>query len=141
MELLKERGAKRAIKLPVSAPFHCALMQPAQDRLSADLIRAEFADLLVPLVTNVDAVAIRNGGEARASLVRQVTSPVRWHESVKFLTSACVEAFVEVGPGKVLSGLVRQIVSDVSCLNVADRASLEATRTALAETHAVSGGN
>ncbi len=141
MELLKERGAKRAIKLPVSAPFHCALMQPAQDRLSADLERAEFADLRVPLVTNVDAVAIRSGREARVSLVRQVSSPVRWHESVKFLASAGVESFVEVGPGKVLSGLVRQIVSDVRCLNVADPASLEATRTALTETQAVSSGN
>ena len=141
MELLKERGAKRAIKLPVSAPFHCALMQPAQDRLSADLEQTEFADLRVPLVTNVDAVAIRSGSEARMSLVRQVSSPVRWLESVKFLASTGVESFVEVGPGKVLSGLVRQIVSDARCLNVADTASLEATRAALTGAPAASGGN
>jgi len=141
MELLKERGAKRAIKLAVSAPFHCALMQPAQDRLRTDLEGTDFADLQLPLVTNVDAIAIRSGSEARASLVRQVSSPVRWLESVKFLASAGIESFVEVGPGKVLSGLVRQIVSEARCLNVADPATLEATRTALAETQAASGGN
>lgn len=141
MELLKERGAKRAIKLPVSAPFHCALMQPAQDRLAADLEKIEFADLRVPLVNNVDAVAIQQGDAARGSLVRQVSSPVRWLESVKFLADAGVETFVEVGPGKVLSGLVRQTLADARCLNVADPASLEATRATLLETQAASGGN
>jgi [acyl-carrier-protein] S-malonyltransferase len=134
MEILKERGAKRAIKLPVSAPFHCALMQPAQDRLSADLERTKFADLRVPLVNNVDAAAIKNGDEARSS-------PVRWLESVEFLARAGVETFVEVGPGKVLSGLVRQIVADARCLNVSDTATLEATRDALAGIQAASGGN
>ena len=141
MEILKERGAKRAIKLPVSAPFHCALMQPAQDRLSADLERTEFSDLRVPLVNNVDAATIRTGDVARRSLVRQVSSPVRWLESVEFLASAGVETFVEVGPGKVLSGLVRQIVTDARCLNVSDTATLEATRAALAGIQAASGGN
>ena len=141
MEILKARGAKRAIKLAVSAPFHCALMQPAQDRLDADLERIEFADLRVPLVCNVDAVAIRGGGEARAALVRQVSSPVRWLDSVKFLSEAGVETFVEVGPGKVLAGLVRQTISDARCLNVADPASLEATATALGESQAAGGGN
>lgn len=141
MEILKERGAKRAIKLHVSAPFHCALMQPAQDRLSADLECTEFADLRVPLVNNVDASAIRSGGEARRSLVRQVSSPVRWLESVEFLADAGVETFVEVGPGKVLSGLVRQTLTDARCLHVADGATLEAARDALAGTQAASGGN
>ncbi|HEY9403500.1 MAG TPA: ACP S-malonyltransferase [Pyrinomonadaceae bacterium] len=141
MEILKARGAKRAIKLAVSAPFHCALMQPAQDRLDADLERIEFADLRVPLVCNVDAVAIRRGGEARASLVRQVSSPVRWLDSVKFLSEAGVETFVEVGPGKVLAGLVRQTISGARCLNVADPASLEAAATALGESQAAGGGN
>jgi [acyl-carrier-protein] S-malonyltransferase len=141
MEILKARGAKRAVKLQVSAPFHCALMQPAQDRLSADLEQLEFADLRVPLVCNVDAVAIRDGSEARQSLVRQVSSPVRWLESVKFLEGAGVETFVEVGPGKVLAGLVRQTISDARCLNVADTASLEATRAALGESRAAGGGN
>jgi [acyl-carrier-protein] S-malonyltransferase len=141
MEILKARGAKRAIKLQVSAPFHCALMQPAQDRLSADLEQVEFADLRVPLVCNVDAIAIRGGDEARQSLVRQVSSPVRWLESVKFLATAGVETFVEVGPGKVLAGLVRQTLPDARCLNVADAASLEAAATALGESQAAGGGN
>jgi [acyl-carrier-protein] S-malonyltransferase len=141
MELLKERGAKRAIKLPVSAPFHCALMQPAQARLAVDLEKIEFADLRVPLVNNADAVAIQQGDAARGSLVRQVSSPVRWLESVKFLADAGMETFVEVGPGKVLSGLVRQTLADARCLNVADPASLEATRATLLETQAASGGN
>src|ERR1044071_5208391 len=83
LPMLKERGAKRAIALKVSAPFHCALMLPAQERLAADLDRVEFKDLSVPLVTNVDAAVIRTGAEARASLVRQVSSPVRWRESVE----------------------------------------------------------
>jgi [acyl-carrier-protein] S-malonyltransferase len=141
LELLKARGAKRAIKLPVSAPFHCALMQPAQERLSADLERTEFADLRVPLVTNVDAAVIQSGSEARASLVRQVSSPVRWLESVESLAGAGVETFVEVGPGKVLCGLVRQIIPDARCLNVGDAAGLEAARSALKGTDAASGGN
>jgi [acyl-carrier-protein] S-malonyltransferase len=141
MEMLKARGAKRAIKLAVSAPFHCALMQPAGERLSADLEKIEFADLRVPLVCNVDAVAISRGSEARVSLVRQVSSPVRWLESVKYLAGAGVEAFVEVGPGKVLGGLVRQTISDARCLNVSDPASLEAAATALGESQAAGGGN
>jgi [acyl-carrier-protein] S-malonyltransferase len=142
MELLKERGAKRAIKLAVSAPFHCALMQPAQDRLSADLEQIKFVGLRMPLITNVDAVMIQNGNEAQKSLVRQVSSPVRWLESVKFMAEAGIKLFVEVGPGKVLSGLVRQIVSDAHCLNVADTTSLETTRAALLEgTTAASSGN
>ncbi|MDQ1613533.1 MAG: [acyl-carrier-protein] S-malonyltransferase [Pyrinomonadaceae bacterium] len=141
MEILKARGAKRAIKLQVSAPFHCALMQPAQDRLSADLEQVEFADLRVPLVCNVDAIAISSGDEARQSLVRQVSSPVRWLESVQFLATAGVETFVEVGPGKVLAGLVRQTLPDARCLNVADASSLEAAATALGESQAAGGGN
>ena len=141
MEMLKARGAKRAIKLPVSAPFHCELMQPAQDRLASDLGQLEFADLRAPLVCNVDAVAIRDGGEARSCLVRQVTSPVRWLESVQFLAGAGVETFVEVGPGKVLAGLVRQTLPGARCLNVADPASLEAARAALSQSEATGGGN
>lgn len=124
IELLKERGAKRAIKLNVSAPFHCALMMPAQERLAEDLAGLEFHDLRVPLVTNVDASKISSGEEARDALVRQVSSPVRWHESVTYLVGQGVDTFVEIGPGKVLSGLVRQIDRTVKCLNVEDAASL-----------------
>jgi [acyl-carrier-protein] S-malonyltransferase len=131
IELLKERGAKRAIKLKVSAPFHCALMSPAQERLAADFEKIEFQDLRVPLVTNVDASPINEGEEARDALTRQVSSPVRWQESVEFLIQEGVERFVEVGPGKVLSGLVRQIERSVRCLNVEDAASLSQTREAL----------
>ena len=116
-------------------------MQPAQDRLSADLDHIEFKDLRVPLVTNVDAGAIRKGMDARASLVRQVSSPVRWRESIELLAREGVETFVEVGPGKVLLGLVRQTFAGARCLNVEDPASLAATRAALTETQAASGGN
>jgi [acyl-carrier-protein] S-malonyltransferase len=128
--LLKERGAKRAIPLKVSAPFHCALMLPAQERLAADLEGVEFKDLRVPLVTNVDAAVIRSGAQARDSLVRQVSSPVRWRESVELLAEAGVGLFVELGPGKVLSGLVRQTAQQARSLNVEDSASLASTRAA-----------
>ncbi|HEX8720943.1 MAG TPA: ACP S-malonyltransferase [Pyrinomonadaceae bacterium] len=128
---LKERGAKRAIPLKVSAPFHCALMLPAQERLAADLDGIEFRDLRVPLVTNVDAAVIRTGAEARAALVRQVSSPVRWRETLELLTREGVGTFVEVGPGKVLSGLVRQTAPDARAANVENAASLGAALAAL----------
>jgi [acyl-carrier-protein] S-malonyltransferase len=131
MTLLKERGAKRTIKLNVSAPFHCALMMPAQERLAAELEQLEFHDLRVPLVTNVDAAQTTRGADARDALIRQVSAPVRWRESVEFLIQEGVEKFVEVGPGKVLSGLVRQINRDARSLNVEDTGSLGATREAL----------
>lgn len=131
MVLLKERGAKRAIKLNVSAPFHCALMMPAQEQLALDLEKIKFQDLRVPLVTNVDASAIDSGDKARDALVRQVSAPVRWRESIELLIQKGVDRFVEVGPGKVLSGLVRQINRDVRCLNVEDSSSLRLAREAL----------
>jgi len=130
--ILKERGAKRAIKLNVSAPFHCALMKPAQDRLAADLERMSFQDLTVPLVTNVDAKPVNRGDQARESIVRQVSQPVHWLESVELLINQGVQTFVEIGPGKVLSGLVRQIDRQVRCVNVEDAASLDSAREALA---------
>jgi [acyl-carrier-protein] S-malonyltransferase len=129
--ILKRRGAKRAVPLKVSAPFHCALMLPAQERLAADLSEIEFKDLNVPLVTNVDAALIRTGAEARASLVRQVSSPVRWRESIELLSREGVDTFVELGPGKVLGGLVRQTSPQARGLNVEDAASLEQARAAL----------
>ncbi|MFL6255739.1 MAG: ACP S-malonyltransferase [Pyrinomonadaceae bacterium] len=133
LPILKERGAKRAIPLKVSAPFHCALMLPAQERLAADLDAIEFRDLSVPLVTNVDAAVIRTGAEARASLVRQVSSPVHWRESVELLTREGVRTFIEVGPGKVLSGLVRQTAPQARAANVEDAASLAAAIAAVRE--------
>jgi [acyl-carrier-protein] S-malonyltransferase len=129
--LLKERGAKRVIKLKVSAPFHCALMKPAQDRLAVDLQAIKFEDLEIPVVTNVDAKAATAGNEARDALVRQVSQTVRWLESVEFLIGHGVQSFIEIGPGKVLSGLVRQIDRSVSCVNVEDAVSLRAAREAL----------
>ena len=132
IELLKARGAKRAVKLNVSAPFHSALMQPAQDRLAVDLNQLQFSDLATPLVTNVDARPINKGEEARDSLVRQVSQTVRWLESVEFLINHGVQTFIEIGPGKVLSGLTRQIRRELRCLNVEDEGSLRAAREAIA---------
>jgi len=108
-ELAKEKGAKRAVMLAVSAPFHCALMQPAQDRLAVDLRALNFARPGVPVVTNVDAELVQSADRAREALIRQVTGAVQWVRSVQALIAAGVERFVEVGPGKVLTGLLRQI--------------------------------
>jgi len=130
-ELLRSGGAKRVLKLNVSAPFHSALMMPAQERLAVDLERMGFANLNVPLVTNVDAAVISKGAEARESLVRQVSSPVRWLESIELLIKEGVDTFVEVGPGKVLTGLMRQINREVKCLNVEDAASLKSAGASL----------
>ncbi|MEP6568147.1 MAG: ACP S-malonyltransferase [Acidobacteriota bacterium] len=130
-ELLRSAGAKRVLKLNVSAPFHSALMMPAQERLATDLEGLSFANLAVPLVTNVDAVVIRKASEAKDSLVRQVSSPVRWQESIELLIKEGVDTFVEVGPGKVLSGLMRQISREVKCFNVEDAASLKSAAAAL----------
>lgn len=124
-ELLKTRGAKRVLKLNVSAAFHCSLMMPAQERLAEDLESTGFDDLRIPLVTNVDAAVVAKAAEARDSLVRQVSCPVRWLESIELLISEGVDTFVEVGPGKVLTGLMRQISREVKCLNVEDTASLK----------------
>jgi [acyl-carrier-protein] S-malonyltransferase len=129
--LLKERGAKRAVRLNVSAPFHCALMKPAQDRLAVDLQKISFKDLSIPVVTNTDAQPEKTGDRARQALVRQVSQPVRWLDSVEFLISQGVQTLVEIGPGKVLSGLVRQIDRNLRCLNVEDEASLRAAHEAL----------
>ena len=126
IELLKARGAKRAVKLNVSAPFHCALMMPAQERLGKDLEKLSFADPAVPIVTNVDATSVIQGDEARDALIRQVSQPVKWLSSVEFLISQGVQSLIEAGPGKVLSGLMRQIDRSVSCVNIEDGASLRA---------------
>ena len=127
IEALKARGAKRAIKLNVSAPFHCTLMLPAQERLAFDLESVSFHDLSVPLVTNVDADTIEKGEEARNALVRQVSMPVRWEESIRLMIDEGVNTFVEVGPGRVLTGLLRQIERSVAALNIEDEKSLITT--------------
>lgn len=109
MELAKEAGAKRVVALPVSAPFHCPLMKPAQDRLKVDLDATTFFDLRVPLVNNWEVREIRLAESAREGLYQQVPNPVRWSESIGYLVSAGVTRFVEVGSGSVLTGLLRNI--------------------------------
>lgn len=136
VEIASQSGAKRAVILPVSAPFHCALMQPAQQRLEADLRAAQFSALKFPLITNVDAQAISTGEEARDALIRQVTSPVRWLESVRDMIDNGVTVFVEVGPGKVLTGLLRQIDRSVRVFNVEDSATLQSTLEKLPQARA-----
>jgi [acyl-carrier-protein] S-malonyltransferase len=130
-ELLKERGAKRAIKLNVSAPFHCALMMPAQERLAADLKDLNYGSFALPIVHNIDAAENVDGKRVGEMLTQQVSSPVKWLQSVENMAGQGVTTFVEVGPGKVLSGLVKQINRDVRCLNVADMESLRNTKDTL----------
>lgn len=126
-ELAKRRGAKRAIMLPVSAPFHCSLMQPAQDRLAADLAALTFYTPEVPVMCNVDATLVTTADQARDALIRQVTGAVRWDKSMRALIALGVDTFVEVGPGKVLCGLMRQIDRTRNCFNLEDEASLQKT--------------
>ena len=133
VELASASGAKGAVVLAVSAPFHCELMMPAQMRLEQELQRTAFAALRVPLVTNVDAEIISSGAEARDALIRQVSLPVRWEESMRALIEQGVSTFVEVGPGRVLSGLLRQIDRSVHCFNVEDEKGLLTTLDKLAQ--------
>ena len=126
-KLADERGAKRAKLLPVSAPFHCALMQPAQERLAGDLKSLNFQKPAVPVVCNVDAAAIDDAERSRDALIRQVTGSVKWDPSMRVLIEKGVQTFVEVGPGKVLCGLMRQIDRSKTALNVTDEASLHKT--------------
>jgi [acyl-carrier-protein] S-malonyltransferase len=126
-KLADERGAKRAKVLPVSAPFHCSLMKPAQDRLAPDLEKLVFQRPGVPVASNVDATLVEDGTSARDALIRQVTRPVQWEPSIRMLMARGVETFVEIGPGKVLCGLLRQIDRSKSGFNVEDEASLQKT--------------
>ena len=130
-EILKEKGAKRAIKLNVSAPFHCALMMPAEERLAADLGRLEYGDFAFPIVHNVDAAVNSDRSKVRENLTAQVSSPVRWLQSAETMTAAGVGRFVEIGPGKVLTGLVRQISRDVTYANIENLDSLKNTLESL----------
>jgi [acyl-carrier-protein] S-malonyltransferase len=124
MELAKAAGA-RALPLPVSAPFHCALMQPAQERLKADLDAATFGDLSVPLINNWQAREVRTAAEAREGLFEQVPNPVRWSESITLLASKGVTRFVEVGAGGVLTGLLRRIDPALSGVKFGEAADWE----------------
>jgi [acyl-carrier-protein] S-malonyltransferase len=126
IDVAKKRGVRRALPLPVSAPFHCDLMKPAADRLEPLLDAANFKDLWVSLVSNVDASPIGTATAVRNALLRQVASPVRWVESVQKMIAMGVRRFVEVGPGSVLTGLIKRIDGNVELLNVSDVPSLEA---------------
>src|SRR5262249_37306301 len=124
-ELAKERGAKRAVMLVVSAPFHCALMQPAQDRLEKDLLNLQFNNPDIPVISSIGAAPSGAAEGSRQALVRQVTGAVQWARSMQALIGLGVKTFVEVGPGKVLTGLMRQIDRSQTCLNAEDEASVQ----------------
>ncbi|MCP9493568.1 MAG: ACP S-malonyltransferase [Pyrinomonadaceae bacterium MAG19_C2-C3] len=141
---LREQAAQqgtriKTIRLPVSAPFHCSLMLPAQARLEKDLHETDFADLQTPLINNVAARVVRTGDEARAGLIEQVSASVRWYESMMELGTQGFRKFVEIGAGKVLSGLVKQIVTGAACYQVETAASLAATLKGLETQQAENG--
>jgi len=125
IKLAKAAGARRAILLQVSAPFHCALMKPAQERLAADLNATDFSDLSCPLVNNWQAREVRAGAEARQGLYEQITNPVRWAETMEYLAAQGVQRFVEVGAGGVLTGLLRSIDAGLQGFRCGDPADLE----------------
>lgn len=128
----KAAGAKRGVRLPVSAPFHCALMMPAQERLAKDLATLAFRDPEVPIVNNVEARVVGKAEECRSGLVRQVSGAVRWQQSVERLAGEGVDMFVEVGPGQVLGGLIRKIAKGAQVFQAQDPATLDETLKALA---------
>jgi [acyl-carrier-protein] S-malonyltransferase len=132
VELAKAAGARKAILLPVSAPFHCPLMEPAQQRLKVDLDAAEFRDLAVPLVNGWEAKVIRTGAEAREGLYQQVPNPVRWTEVIQNLSSLGVSRFVEVGAGGVLTGLLRNIDRGLDGSKFGEAEDLEKVHAAIA---------
>jgi [acyl-carrier-protein] S-malonyltransferase len=131
-ELAKERGAKRAIMLQVSAPFHCTLMQPAQDALGRDLAALDLNAPTTPVVKNMDGQPTTSAEVSRTALVNQVTGAVQWVKSMQMLIASGVDVFIEVGPGKVLCGLMRQIERSQTCMNVEDEASLQKTISSIA---------
>lgn len=124
-DLAKEQGAKRALPLPVSAPFHCALMQPAAERLAEVLARITVGDMLCPVVSNVEASPNQDSGRVVKLLIRQVCAPVQWTDSVQSMVDLGVSRFVELGPGKVLTGLIKRLARDAELQNVEDCDSLK----------------
>ena len=131
IEIAKTKGCKKAVSLPVSVPVHTPLMQRAADRLARDLAAISWSDLRMPLINNAEARPIVKAGEIQASLVRQLPSSVLWEDSVLAMAAMGVKTFVEIGPGTVLSGLIRRIVPEAVTMNVNDPKSLETTRAAL----------
>lgn len=131
IELAKAKGCKKAIPLPVSVPVHTPLMQQAADRLAEDLKAVQWADLKVPLINNAEARAIDRASEIRPSLIRQLASSVLWEDTVRTMKQLGVATFIEVGPGTVLTGLIKRIMPDATLLNVNDPMSLEMTLKSL----------
>jgi [acyl-carrier-protein] S-malonyltransferase len=130
VELAKAAGARRAVLLPVSAPFHCALMKPAQERMKAELDAIAFQDLRQPLINNWQAREIRTGAEAREGLIQQIPNPVRWTATIEYLGGQGIERYIEVGPGAVLGGLLRSILPDRRALKFGEAQDIEALKTA-----------
>lgn len=128
IEVAKGRGYRKAMLLPVSAPFHCALMQPAAERLAGVLTQVATADPTVPVVSNVEALPNRDGNRVRDLLVAQVCAPVRWDESVQKMAELGVTRYIEIGPGKVLAGLVKRIVKEAEVVNFENSGNLDALR-------------
>ena len=126
-ELAKEKGAKRALMLAVSAPFHCALLKGAGEKLAKELENVPINDMKVPVITNVTADYIKDKEEIKPLLIKQVSNSVLWEDTIKRMIADGVDAFVEIGPGKALSGFVKKISRDVKIFNVEDTASLENT--------------
>jgi [acyl-carrier-protein] S-malonyltransferase len=139
-ELAKAKGAKRAVMLPVSAPFHCALMQPAQEEVARVLGKLTLADPRFPVAANVTGGLVTTANEVRECLIRQVTGAVRWVDCMKTLIGAGTQVYIELAPGKVLCGLLKQIDPEQKAMNMEDAASLEKTLTALKELKAAESG-
>ena len=131
MELAKGAGAKKVIPLAMSVPSHCSMMKQAGQRLAQELEKVNISDLRMPIVNNADAKFLHTASELRPSLVRQISSPLYWEDSIKNMASDGFDTFIEIGPGKVLSGLVRRIAKDAKVLNVEDQKSMSATLDAL----------
>jgi [acyl-carrier-protein] S-malonyltransferase len=131
MELARAAGAKKVIPLSVSVPSHCILMKQAGERLSQELEKVKILDLNIPIVNNADAKFIRTGAELRRSLVEQISSPLYWEDSIMHMVAEGFDTFIEIGPGKVLSGLVKRITKDIKVLNIEDQRSMSDTLTAL----------
>jgi [acyl-carrier-protein] S-malonyltransferase len=134
MELAKAAGARRAILLPVSAPFHCELMRPAQEKMRAELDAVQMHDLCIPLMNNWQAREVRTASEVRDGLYQQIPNPVRWTESVTRMAAMGVDRVIEVGPGNVLCGLIRQIEPGLKTVGFGDSAELEKVRVLAAAT-------
>lgn len=132
MELCLEKGAKRAIQLAVSAPFHCSMLRPAGELLAVELQNVDFSEIKIPLVANVSGKVVKSSADIKETLIRQVSSPVLWEASVRHMLEQGVDTFVEIGPGKVLSGFVKKISKDARTFNIDD---LESLRKTIGELH------